>query len=75
MLSENMYTQEQLDIELLKNTNNSIVISLTRLENAIQHNSNATDTNFKWTLGLMLGIYAIVISGLLSAIGKVYGVI
>lgn len=65
-MSEPCYTQEQMDIALLKNTNEGILETLRRLEHKIE-------SNFHWTLGLMIGIYAISISGLLSVIGKAYG--
>lgn len=68
MTTENTYTQEQMDIELLKNTNGAMLTTLSRLEYAI-------DSNFKWTLSLMLGLYAIVMSGLISAACKAMGVL
>lgn len=61
-----MYTQEQLDIALLKNTNEGVLRTLQRLEQKIE-------SNFHWTLGLILGLFTIGIGGMLSAVGKAYG--
>lgn len=61
------YTQEQLDLALLKNTNEGILRTLNRIESEIK-------SHFHWTMGLILGLYTIGIGALLSALGKVYGV-
>lgn len=61
------YTQEQLDIALLKNTNEGILRTLSRIETEIK-------SHFHWTMGLILGLYTIGIGALVSALGKAYGV-
>lgn len=66
MSNEMKYTQEQLDIALLKNTNEGLLRTLTEIKSEIK-------TQFHWTLGLMFGIYALGITGLISALGKAYG--
>ncbi len=60
------YTQEQLDIALLKNTNEGVLRTLSEIKNEIK-------SNFHWTMGLILGMYALGITGLVSALGKAYG--
>lgn len=60
------YTQEQFDIALLKQRNSGFEKTLERLEHKI-------DSNFHWILGLMFGIYAMGVAGLISAVGKAYG--
>lgn len=72
-MSEKFYTQEQLDIALLKNTNEGILETLKRFDIRFDELEQKIESNFHWTLGLMVGIYAISISGLLSVIGKAYG--
>jgi len=59
------YTQEQLDIALLKYANEGILRTLSEIKSEIK-------SNFHWMLGLILGIYALGITGLVSAIGKAY---
>lgn len=66
MASETMYTQQQLDIAILQNTNTGILATLHRLEAKIE-------SNFHWTLGLILGLYTIGTGYLISALGKAYG--
>lgn len=59
------YTQEQMDIALLKNTNEGILSTLQRLEQKIE-------SNFHWTLGLILGLFTIGLDAIISALGKAY---
>lgn len=75
------YTQEQLDIAILKNTNEGILKSLDRIETEIktQISEIRTEirseirTHFHWTTGLIFGLYAISLSALLSMVAKAYG--
>jgi hypothetical protein len=60
------YTQEQLDIAILKNTNEGILRTLSEIKSEIK-------SNFHWTMGLILGLYTIGIGALISALGKAYG--
>lgn len=60
-----LYTQEQLDIALLKNTNEGILSTLKRLEQRLE-------SNFHWMLGSIFGLYAIMIGSLITALGKAY---
>lgn len=64
-MSKELYTQEQLDIAILKNTNEGVLATLMRLESKIE-------SNFHWTLGLIFGLYAIGLGALISAIAKAY---
>lgn len=73
MIQEKLYTQEQLDIALLKNNNEGIIISLNRLDNSINKLETKIDSNLHWTIGLMFGLYAMVVTGLLGALGHSYG--
>jgi hypothetical protein len=65
MSSSKMYTQEQLEIELLKNNQSHIFKVLDRIDQKV-------DSHFHWTLGLILGMYAIGLTGLIAAIGHSY---
>ena len=60
------YTQEQLDLALIKQRNDTFERVLQRIE-------QKTDSNFHWILGLMFGVYAMGITGLIGALGHAYG--
>lgn len=60
-----MYTQEQLEIELLKNNQGHMFKILERLEHKV-------DSHFHWTLGLILSMYAMGLTGLIGALGHSY---
>lgn len=64
-IHETTYTQTQLDVALLKNTNEGILRTLSEIKTEIK-------SNFHWTMGLILGLYTIGIGGLISAVGKAY---
>lgn len=66
MSSTAKYTQEQLDIALLKNTNEGILRTLSEIKGEIK-------SNFHWIMGLILGMYALGVTVLVSALGKAYG--
>ncbi len=65
-MSQAIYTQEQLDIAILKNNDEGMLRTLSRIESEIR-------SHFHWTMGLILGLYTIGIGGLISALGKAYG--
>lgn len=78
------YTQEQMDIAILKNNQNDFIQSMKRIEsniNRIESNINnkfdrleqKVDSNFHCTLGLIFGIYAMGLTGLIAAAGHAYG--
>ncbi len=66
MNKDAIYTQEQLDIAILKNTNEGILRTLSEIKAEIK-------SNFHWTMGLVLGLYTVGVGGLISAVGKAYG--
>ncbi len=61
-----MYTQEQMDIVVLKTQTTGIMKTLERLEQKV-------DSHFHWTMGLMFGLYTMGISSLIGALGHAYG--
>ncbi len=65
MKNQITYTQEQLDIALLKNTNEGILRSLSEIKSEIK-------SNFHWTLGLVLGLYAVGLGAAITALGYTY---
>jgi hypothetical protein len=65
-MNDAIYTQEQLDIALLKNSNEGILRTLTEIKAEIK-------SNFHWTMGLILGMYAIGLTALVSALGDATG--
>ncbi len=65
-MKEHMYTQDQLDIAILKNTNEGILRTLSEIKSEIK-------SHFHWTMGLIFGLYTIGIGVLISAVGKAYG--
>ena len=68
MKQDVVYTQEQLNIELLKQKNSTFEQALIRIEQKV-------DSHFHWMLGCIFGLYGISITGLIAAIGKAYGVL
>ncbi len=78
MSAAQMYTQEQMDIALLKNNQSGFMQSLGRIENSINTRldrlDQKVDSHFHWTLGLIFGLYGIVVTGLIGALCKAYGI-
>lgn len=76
MSQQHMYTQDQLDIALLKNNQSSFMKSLERIENSITSRldklDQKVDSHFHWTLGLIFGMYAMGLTGLIGALGHAY---
>lgn len=72
-----MYTQEQLEIELFKNNQGALMKSLERIETSINSRldklDQKVDSHFHWTLGLIFGMYAMGLTGLIGALGHAYG--
>ena len=54
MTTKKTYTREQLEIELLKQSRDTIGETLKRLESKI-------DSQLHWTMGLLFGLYAMII--------------
>lgn len=77
MSQSQMYTQEQLEIELLKNNQSALMKSLERIETSINSRldklDQKVDSHFHWTLGLIFGMYAMGLTGLIGALGHAYG--
>lgn len=72
-MSEALYTQEQMDIALMKNNQGTISKTLERMDSRLDRMEAKVDSHFHWTLGLTLGMYAMVITGLIGALGHAYG--
>lgn len=83
MPQTHMYTQEQLEIALLKNTQEGILRSIDnvarevhslrnemREDRAIMHQE--IKSQWHWNMGLILGIYALIGA---SMLGKIFGVL
>jgi hypothetical protein len=72
-----IYTQDQLDIALLKNDQSGFMRSLERIETSINSRldklDQKVDSHFHWTLGLIFGMYAMGLTGLIGALGHAYG--
>jgi hypothetical protein len=66
MSDKAIYTQEQMDIALIKNTNEGILRNISEMKSDIK-------SNFHWTMGLILGLYAMGLTGLIGALGHAYG--
>lgn len=63
MSNNAIYTQEQLDIALLKNNNEGILRTLSEIKSDMK-------SQWQWNLGLILGIYGLIGA---SAFVKVFG--
>lgn len=75
-MSDVVYTQDQLDMAILKNNQNGFMQSLERIENSINTRldrlDQKVDSHFHWTLGLIFGIYALALPTLIGALGHAY---
>jgi hypothetical protein len=71
------YTQEQMNIAILENNQSGLMQSLQRIESSIFNKldrlEQKVDSNFHWTLGLIFGMYAMGLTGLIGALGHAYG--
>jgi hypothetical protein len=72
-MNNQLYTQEQMDIALLKNSNEGILRTLIEIKDEIRDIRGDIKSQFHWTLGLIFGSYALVIPGLVGAISKATG--
>lgn len=52
-MSELIYTQEQLDIELLKQSKDTVGQTLVRIENELLQMDKKIESNFRWVLTVM----------------------
>lgn len=68
-----IYTQEELEIALLKNNQNHVFKILERLDGRFDRLEQKFDSHFHWTLGLIFGMYAMGLTGLIGALGHAYG--
>ncbi len=62
-MHEKLYTQHELDIELLKNNQSHLFKILERLELKV-------DSHFHWTMGSMSVLYLSLIGTLVTALAK-----
>ncbi len=62
-MSEKLYTQHELEIELLKNNQGHLFKILERLEHKV-------DSHFHWTMGSISVLYVTLIGTLVTALAK-----
>jgi uncharacterized membrane-anchored protein YhcB (DUF1043 family) len=67
------YSQEQMDIALMKKDQSIIQKTLERIEQRLDKLDQKVDSHFHWTLGLIFGMYAMGLTGLIGALGHAYG--
>lgn len=76
MSDTQLYTQDQMDLALLKNNQSGFMQSLERIENSINTRldriDQKVDSHFHWTLGLIFGIYALALPALIGDLGHAY---
>ena len=68
-----MFTQDQVDIAILKDRHEGIMSSMTDIKNSIAKIEMKLESNYTWTMGLILGIYAIGMTSIITALGHAYG--
>ena len=68
-----MYTQEQMDIAILKNNQGNLSKMLERIEGRFDKLEQKVDSHFHWTLGWIFGMYPMGLIGLIGALGHAYG--
>lgn len=70
MTKQLVYSQEQLDIALLKNSNDGILRSVDNLKQDLRQSMSDIRSEIKtqshWNLGLMIGLYVIIVTAVLS---------
>lgn len=67
------FTQEQMDIAVMQNSQSHVFKILERLDSRFDRLEQKVDSHFHWTLGLIFGMYAMGLTGLVGAIGHSYG--
>ena len=72
MTDAQMYTQDQMDIAILKNEQGMISKTLDRIDSRLDRLESKVDSHFHWTLGLIFGMYAMGLTGLIGALGHAY---
>jgi hypothetical protein len=70
-MSEVTYTQEQMDIAIIKNEQGMISKTLDRIDSRLDRLESKLDSNFHWTL--IFGMYAMGLTGLTAALCHAYG--
>ncbi|HEX4044679.1 MAG TPA: hypothetical protein VHZ76_03320 [Gammaproteobacteria bacterium] len=74
-----MYTHEQLEIELLKNNQNHTFKVLERLESKLDESLNRLESKMNsqhhWILGAIFGLYGIGVTALIAVVCKAYSLI
>lgn len=72
-MAATMYTKEQLDIAILQQQCSSIEKLIERVDSRMERVEQKVDSHFHWTLGLIFGMYAMGLTGLIGALGHAYG--
>ncbi len=68
-MSTQLYTQEQLDIELLKQQSGTMTQTLVRIENELISMDKKIDSNFTWLLSNFKWLLSFMISGFVGILG------
>ncbi len=63
MSETQMYTQDQLDIELLKQSQGQVGQALIRIESELLQMDKKIDSNFRWLLTIMAGMLGVMAHG------------
>lgn len=66
------YTQEQLDIALLKNTNEGVLKSIDDIKSELRTIRSEIKSQSHFNMGLTLGIYAMIGA---AALSKIFGIV
>lgn len=67
-------TQEQMYMALMKNEIClAFIKTLYRIDSRLDRMEQKVNSHFHWTLGLIFGMYAIGLTGLIGALGHAYG--
>lgn len=72
-MSSALYTQEQMDLALIKNDQGTIAKTLEKIDFRLDRLEQKVDSHFHWTMGLIFGVYALGLTGLIGALGHAYG--
>jgi hypothetical protein len=62
MSEEKIYTEQEFKTKILENNQSHLFKSIDRLDNSINSLNNKIDTFKYWTLGLIFGLYGLMIT-------------
>ncbi len=66
------YTQEQLDIEILKEKSSRLEMTMERVERRLDAIDSTIKSQFSTTMNYIIGVYGLMLTSILAHIGGVF---